>query len=89
MSERRTPTSRKQIELNHCHMSTPSQSWSGMWTHPDDNSGKTVLAVANVDKLDADSEAAEIPLAAQSHLSNAYHPAAGSLNAVLCLGNHS
>ena len=27
---------RKQIKLSHFHMSTPSQSWAGMWTHPDD-----------------------------------------------------
>ena len=29
-------TSRKKIMLNAFHMCTPSQSWSGMWTHPDD-----------------------------------------------------
>ena len=30
------PMPRKQIKLCHFHMSTPSQSWAGMWTHPDD-----------------------------------------------------
>jgi FMN-dependent oxidoreductase (nitrilotriacetate monooxygenase family) len=27
---------RKQIKLSHFHMCTPSQSWAGFWTHPDD-----------------------------------------------------
>ncbi len=30
------PERRKQIKLSHFHMSTPSQSWAGFWTHPQD-----------------------------------------------------